>query len=417
MMFMVRFLHVTPLEEAKVKLEKNWRPQPQVISIPLDRALEHVLAEDLVSKIDVPPFDRATYDGYAVRASDTFGAGEDSPRELTLVGRLRAGAWPKRRLRARQCIEIATGAPMPRGSDAVVMVEHAVSSAKKISVYRAVAPGENVTERGSDIRKGQRVARAGKRLRLAELGALVAVGVERIRVYSKPKVAIISSGAELVRPGERLKPGKVYDVNGPALSVAVEACGAEPVYLGIALDRASAIKALVRKGLRSCDVVLISGGTSAGAGDVVPKVVDGMGKPGVIVHGLAQKPGKPTFIAVVGGKPTFGLPGYPVSALMVFDQLVAGYLRELSGSPRPERQSVRAKLVARVLSARGRRELVPVRLARQGGEVRARPILKGSGAITSLSTADGYIEVPLERELVDEGEIVGVKLFGGGRHD
>ncbi|MDI6884490.1 MAG: molybdopterin-binding protein [Hadesarchaea archaeon] len=380
--------------------------------MPLDGALGRVLAEDLVSKVDVPPFDRATYDGYAVRASDTFGAGEDSPRELTLVGQLWAGTWPKRRLRARECIEIATGAPMPNGSNAVVMVEHAIAKGKKVSVYRAVAPGENVTERGSDIRRRQRVARAGKRLTLADLGALAAVGVAGVRVFFKPKVAIISSGGELAKPGERLRPGMVYDVNGPALSVAVEACGAEPVYLGITPDRAPAIKALVRKGLKSCDLVLISGGSSAGAGDIVPKVVGGMGKPGVIVHGLAQKPGKPTFIAVVKGKPVFGLPGYPVSALMVFDQLVAGYLRELSGAPRPQRSIVRAKLAARVLSARGRRELVPVRLAKRGREVLVEPILKGSGAITSLSAADGYIEVPLERELIDEGEIVEVKLFG-----
>ena len=171
---------------------------------------------------------------------------------------------------------------------------------------------------------------------------------------------------------------------------------------------------MVKRGLASCDVVLLSGGSSAGAGDISPAVVDRMGNPGVLVHGLAMKPGKPTFVAVVGGKPVFGLPGYPVSALMVFDQLVAPYLRRMSGLPRAERPRVLARLGSKILSARGRRELVPVRLARKGDELLAEPILKGSGAITSLSLADGYMEVPLEQEIVEKGEVVEVILFGGG---
>ncbi len=413
---MSRFLRVLTLEQAKTKLGENWRPRPHAVTLSLDDVLDRVLAGDVVSKIDVPPFDRAAYDGYAVRASDTFGAGEGAPVELTLVGHLRAGTWPKKRLRKGECIEISTGAPTPKGSDAVAMSEHAVAEGKKVGVYRAVAPSENVAERGSDIRKGQRVAQAGELLTHVRLGVLAAVGAERVRVFPRPKVAVISSGAELVRSGGRLNPGKIYDVDGPALSGAVSSCGAEPVYLGIAPDRASEIRRFVRKGLRECDVVLISGGSSAGAGDIIPQVVDGMGKPGVIVHGLALKPGKPTFIAVLDGKPVFGLPGYPVSALMVFDQLVADYLRDISGAPKPHASTVRARLTARVLSARGRRELVPVRLVDKAGRWLAEPILKGSGAVTSLSTAEGYVEVPLEYELVDEGEMVEVKLFGGGRH-
>lgn len=411
------FLRVVTLGEAKAKLGRRWRPRPRIINMPLADSVGRVLADDIISKIDVPPFDRAAYDGYAVRASDTFGAGEESPKQLKLVGRLRAGSWPRMRLRVGQCAEIATGAPMPKGSNAVVMAEHANANGREVRVYRAVSPGENTIERGADIAKGQQIARAKKRLTLADVGALAAVGTKQVRVFPNPKVAIISSGAELVKQGKRLRPGKVYDVNGPTLSAAVKGCGAEPFYLGIVPDRASAIKKFVEKGLRNCDVVIISGGSSAGAGDLIPKVVDGMGRPGVIVHGLALKPGKPTFIAVVDGKPVFGLPGYPVSALMVFDQLVADYLRELSGAPRPRRPTVRAKLAAQVLSARGRQELVPVRLMQRGGELLAKPILKGSGAVTSLSTADGYIEVPLEREIVGEGESVEVRLFGGGPHD
>jgi len=408
---MLKFLRVVPLEVAKEMLEKKWRAEPRETILPITEAIGHVNSRNILSKIDVPPFDRATYDGYAVFASDTFGATENSPLELLLTGRIRAGTWPRIKIEPGTCMEISTGAPMPRGSDAVVMAEHAETCCKKVIVYKAVSPGENVVKRGSDIEKGQVVLQRLKQLTQTDIAVLAAAGIKKIRVRRNPKVAIISSGSELLKPGEKLRLGKIYDVNGPALAEAVRACGGEPLYLGITQDRATSIKAAVRKALKVSDIVLLTGGSSVGAGDISPKVIDEMGRPGVIVHGLAIKPGKPTFIAVVQDKPIFGLPGYPVSALMVFDQLVADYLHELSGIPREKRHVVRAKLAARILSARGRRELVTVRLTCKDGETIAEPILKGSGAITSISTADGYIEVPLEREIVGEGEIVDVKLF------
>ena len=410
---MVKPLRVRALEETRVAFEKCWRPRPHLIDVPLDGASGHVLAEDIVSKVDVPPFDRAIFDGYAVRASDTFGAGEDSPIPLTRVGTLPAGTWPRIRLRRGQCIEVATGAPIPKGADAVVMVEHTVTRGKIINIYRAVSPGENVAKRGSDIRRGTKIMRSGKKITSTSIGLLAAAGIKRVKVYKPPRVAVISSGAELAKPGKRLKRGQIYDVNGPAISDAVRACGALPEYLGIAPDHASEIKRLVKKGLSSCDVVIISGGSSAGKGDVVPAAVDSLSEPGVLVHGLAMKPGKPTFLAVVQGKPVFGLPGYPVSALMMFDQLVAPYLRYMGGLPLAERKVERARLSTRILSARGRKQLVPVKLKRKTGELWAKPILKGSGAITALSEADGYIEVPLEVEIIDEGKVVEVVLFGG----
>lgn len=402
------------LEEAKAALEKKWKPKPGETTLPISDAAGRVSLERVVSRIDVPHFDRAAYDGYAVRASDTFGASERSPKELRLVGRIMAGDWTRLSVGTGTCAEISTGAPMPRGSNAVVMSEQAVAKGGLVMVYRAVSPGENVIKRGSDIKRGQVVVPRFKRLTLADVAALAAVGTKKIRVKRAPRVAIISSGSELLMPGERMSMGKVYDVNGPALTEAVRACGAEPVFLGIVRDSVPAIRATVNKALRISDIVLISGGSSVGAGDLVPRVIHGMGKPGVIVHGLALKPGKPAYIALVRNKPVFGLPGYPVSALMVFDQLVADYLHELSGVPRQRRNVVRAKLSTRVISARGRRELVPVRLVRKGGDVLAEPIFKGSGAVTSLSTADGYIEVPLERELLDEDERVDVRLFEEG---
>ena len=401
------------LEEALGKLKKHWRPRLKVIDVPLDEAGGLALAEDVVSKLDVPPFDRASVDGYAVHASDTFGVGEDSPVRLECVGRLPAGAWLRVELRAGECLEIATGAPLPRGADAVVMVEHAVVRKNIVKVYRAVAPGENVARRGSEVKRGATVLRAGQRLSSPSIGTLAAIGFKKVKVYKRPRVAVISSGAELRAPGSRLGRGQVYDVNGPAICRAAEECGGEAEYLGIARDRPSQIAGLVRKGLSGRDVVVISGGSSAGAGDIVPSVVDSLGRPGVIVHGLALKPGKPTFIAVIRGKPVFGLPGYPVSALIIFDQLVAPQLRRMAGLPQLERKTVRAKLSMKILSARGRREFVPVELVRGGEGLSARPILKGSGAITVLSEADGYIEVPLEEEIIGEGKIVEVVLFGG----
>lgn len=404
---------VITLEEAKAALNKFWRPKPRNVLISVSQAVGRVSSTPVKSKIDVPPFDRATYDGFAVRASDTFGATENSPVELRLAGRILAGTWPKVKLRPGLSVEITTGAPLPRGADAVVMSEYAVIENGGVKIYRAVSPGENVTKKGSDIKKGQTVLGRLKQLNYLDVAVLAAVGVNKVMVRCRPRVAIISTGSELVEPGARLRLGKIYDVNATSLSESVRICGAEPVFLGIVTDRFSAIRAAVRKAIKVADMVLISGGSSVGAGDLTPRAVDSLGRPGVVVHGIAIKPGKPTFIAVVKNKPVFGLPGYPVSALMVFDQLVADYLHELSGVPRSRRNVVQATLATKVLSARGRRELIPVKLVEKDGQKFAEPILKGSGAITSLSTADGYIEVPLEREIVDEGEIVEVKLFWG----
>jgi len=410
---MSSFLRVATIKEARATLEKRWRPRPREVEVPLDETTGRVLAEDVVSRIGVPPFDRAAFDGYAVRAADTFGAGEESPIKLTRVGSVRAGEWPKFKIMRRQCAEIDTGAPVPRGANAVVMLEHSTASAKVVRVFRAVAPGENIAERGSEIKRGTKVLKAGKMITPQTLGTIAAIGRKRVKVYSPPKVAVVSSGVELADAGSPLRRGKIYDVNGPAICQAVELCGGEASYLGIARDEPRSLATILKRGLATCDVVVLSGGSSAGAGDVAPSVVDGLGNPGVLVHGLALRPGKPTFVAVVRGKPIFGLPGYPVSALMVFDQLVAPYLRRLSGLPPAERARVRAKLASKILSARGRRELVPVKLVRRGREFYAEPLLKGSGAITALSLADGYMDVPLEREIVEEGEIVEVNLFGG----
>ena len=404
-------LCVLTLEGAQKILEKFWHIKQHVEEASLEEAGGRILAEEIVSKIDVPLFNRAAVDGYAVRAVDTFGADEDAPRRLTCVATIRAGDKQRLKLGKGQCAEIATGAPIPAGASAVVMVEHTVQRRNIVEVLRAVSPEENVAKRGSEIKKSTKVFLNGSELSPSAIGTLAAVGIRNVKVYRRPRIAVISSGAELVKAGAKLGYGQVHDINGPTLCEAVKACGGEPSYLGIALDEAPQIKALVKRGLASCDAVIISGGSSAGAGDIAPLVVDGLGKPGVIVHGLAMKPGKPTFVAVVKGKPVFGLPGYPVSALMVFDQLVAPYIRRMAGMRPLAKLAMRAKLSRKILSARGRLELVPVKLVRKGRELFAKPLLKGSGAITALSMADGYVEVPLEQEIVDDGEIVDVVIL------
>ena len=404
---------VVGLDEARTKLEKYWRPKPRTVVEPLERVSGRVMATDVASRVDLPPFDRAAFDGYAVRAADTFGADEGSPIELRCMGEVRAGQWSKKGLTKGSCMEIATGAPLPKGADAVVMVEYSSSDGERVKIKRAVAPGENVLKRGSELKRGTKIRCTKRKITPQLVGTLAALGIGEIRVYASPRVAVISSGDELVEPSKRLGPAEVYDVNGPTICNAVRSCGCEPVWLGIAPDEPSRITDAIKKGLRACDVVLISGGSSVGGGDIVPSVVEKLGNPGVLVHGLAMKPGKPTFIAVVGGKPIFGLPGYPLSALMVFDLLVAPYLRRLAGLPELPRITLKAKIATKLLSARGREELVPVKVSRARGELVARPIRMGSSAITSLSLADGYVRIPLELEIVGKGETVEVVLFEG----
>lgn len=407
-------LTVRTLEETKSELSRHWEPKTKSETVSLNGVVGRTLAADQHSKISLPPFPRSVYDGFAVRAEDTFGAEEDDPVELVRKGTIHAGEDPEIQVEEGMCVEIATGAVIPEGADAVVMVEDTTMVDEKVEVRRAVSPGENVAEEGSEIEKGEVIAKEGQKISPQIHGALSAVGIQEVTVVEKPKVAVISTGEEIVEPGQKLERGRIYDVNGRTISDAVNLCGCEASYLGIVGDDASKIERSVKEALSKYEVVITSGGSSAGSKDIVPETIDGLGEPGVIVHGLAQKPGKPTLVSVIDKKPIFGLPGYPVSALMVFDQLVAPYLREMAGVSEPERKNVQAELSRKVLSAEGRRELIPVRVSRESNdEVMAHPILEGSGAITSLARADGYAKISLNREILSEGESVIVKLFGG----
>ncbi|KXA91664.1 hypothetical protein AKJ65_08275 [candidate division MSBL1 archaeon SCGC-AAA259E19] len=409
---MVEGLEVKTLEEARVEFFKNWKPVLRAEKIPTKKAEGRILGEDVKSDIDLPPFDRSVYDGFAVHARDTFDAREDSPVKLRSVGKVLTGQKPDVEVGSGECVEISTGAPVPEDTDSVVMMEDTSSSGEVVEVRRAVSPGENIERKGSELRRGDEIAGEGMKIDPRTYGSLLACGVTDVEVVTLPRVGVLSSGEELVDTDSELRMGEIYDVNGPTISQAAEKCGVKSSYLGIISDDYSSIERRITEFLNEFDAIITSGGTSAGPSDLIPQVVDNLGEPGVVVHGLAQKPGKPTFLAVVDDKPIFGLPGYPVSAYMVFDQLVAPYLREMTARSMPDREEIKAKLTRKMPSARGRRELVPVSLREEDGENLAIPLRKGSGAVTSLSKADGYFEVPIRKELVKENEDVPVRLFG-----
>ncbi|MBS3815264.1 MAG: molybdopterin molybdenumtransferase MoeA [Hadesarchaea archaeon] len=410
------FLNVLTLEEAQNKLEEYWQPQKQTNKINIKKASGRVLARDAISRVNLPPFDRATVDGYAVQASDTFGAEEDEPIELSKKGEIHAGDLPRVKINEGSCATIATGAVIPEGANAVVKVEETSEENGIIKIRRAVSPKENISGKGSEIKKGEPIAPAGRRILPQVHGALFAAGIREVKVIKKPSVAVISSGEELVNPNEELGPSQIYDVNGPMICDAVSSCGGQPDYLGIVRDDFSSIKDKIREALNSHDIIITSGGSSAGSKDIVPEAINELGEPGVISHGLAQKPGKPTLIAVVENKPVFGLPGYPVSALMVFNQLVAPYIRELASIPEPREDTLKATLTRKVLSARGRRELLPVKIIEEKGELLAQPLRKGSGAITSLADSTGFTEISINQEILEKGEKIEVNAFGGFNH-
>ena len=408
------FRTLVTIEEAHAELHKHFRPEPTSIDeIPVSEAMGRTLAQDIVSPIDVPGFDRAAMDGYAVIAEDTFGADDDNPKTLKIVGRCEAGQQITIPVNRSETIEISTGAPIPRGSNAVVMVEYTRRTDSAIEVFRSVVPGENIAAAGSDIMAGELVLRKTETITPREIGVLAALGTERIKVFKKPRVAIVSTGNELVPPGTPLTYAKVYDINANAIAASVTECGGEPIRLGIVPDDPALIEQKLRQALQQAEMVLTSGSTSAGAGDLVYRIIDKLGKPGVLVHGISVKPGKPALVAVVDGKPLIGLPGYPTSALMIFHALVAPLLREMSGLSRRAAVVVDAKLALKVVSAKGRRELLPVHLTRTAtGEFLAYPTVGGSGAITSFSLSDGFIDIPDTVSFVEEGEQVKVHLFG-----
>jgi molybdenum cofactor synthesis domain-containing protein len=393
------------LDVARAIVDGAIRPIDRTETVPLPKANGRVLAQEVVSNADVPPFSRAAMDGYAVRAGDTAGATRTSPRRLQRVETIFTGQVPRRNVDAGQCAEIATGAPMPDGADAVVMVEDTdIDESGRVAVFAPVEPRQNIGQQGADIRKGQRVMESGTALNASRIGALAAVGMTDVRVYGKPRVAILSTGNEIVDPGQALAPGQIYDINRVTLSMVVEDNGGVPVPLRTAADTAEDLTRAVDECLAE-DLMVFSGGSSVGERDLILDVIAARGE--VLFHGIAVKPGKPTAFGRIDGKLVFGMPGYPTSCLSNAYILLAPALRRVARLPARIVRSQTVPLGARIRSAPGRHQFYSVRIE-NGAAV---PAFKASGDITSMSQADGYIEIPADIEVVEEGTLVEVKLF------
>jgi putative molybdopterin biosynthesis protein len=410
------FRSLLTFEEAKRVIQQNFEAKPLgVEEIPLLEACNRVLAEDVISPLDVPSFNRSTVDGYAVKAEDTFGADESSPVKPRLCGTVNVGEMPKMKVERGTAAEIMTGAPIPDGADAVVMAENTEQKNNEVYVYAAVAKDENVMKAGADIKKGETVARKGQLLGAREIGAIAAVGKSKVKVYKVPRVAVLSTGAELTEPGKPLASGKIYDINAYSLSAAVVEGDGKPVYLGVFPDEQNELEKALKRALASADIVVTSGGVSVGPRDVIPKTLNLLGKPGVIVCGIATKPGKPTTVAVVDGKPIFSLPGHPTSALLIFHLLVRPIIEQMAGKEAAEPFTVKAFASTRMFPARGRRTFIMVKLKKDVAKrLVAEPVPVGlSGAITTLLRADGFVEIPENQQFIEADEEVTVHLFKG----
>ena len=458
-----QFLQVIDRDEAERRFHAVLDLRPlDAEEVPLTQARQRVLARDVVAPVDVPGFDRSNVDGFAVRAEDTFGASEDRPRTLRLTGEVLAtGVMPSLPIGPCEAGVIATGAVVPRGADAVVMIEHTdtVPGAppgsrgrivtEEILIRRPVAPGNNITFAGTDIGRGETVLRRGELLTSRETGVLAALGLAAVTVVRRPRVAILSTGNELIPPGQAMKPGLVFDSNATILADAVRELGGEPVLFGIVPDDQAALDSALRRTL-ACDVVLLSGGTSKGEGDLSYRVVAQLGEPGIIAHGVALKPGKPLCLAAVrvrdegggargenGGAapspplvsrpsplvprpsrtvPVVILPGFPTSAIFTFHEFVAPLIRRLAGRQPDPAATVTARLPLRVNSERGRTEYLLVGLVQgtTSAELAAYPMGKGSGSVTTFSRADGFIVIPRQQEYVAADTPVEVHLLGQG---
>lgn len=382
--------------------------------VPLGAAAGRVLAAPVTAAEDLPGFDRSAVDGFAVRAEDTFGASEGLPAYLRVVEDIPMGRIPQRALGPGECARIATGGMLPPGADAVVMVEHTEAVAEdEVGVVRPASPGQNVVRRGEDCPAGGVLLPAGQVLRPQDLGLLAHAGVLAVPVARRPVCAVLATGDELVDPAETPGPGQIRESNSFAVCALVAQHGGEARYLGRAPDDPDRIGALLREGHATCDVVLVTGGSSVGTRDLTAGLIQQLGAPGILVHGVNLKPGKPTILAVCAGKPVVGLPGNPVSAQVVFDLFVAPLLRQLLGLPPlpPWRPAVRARMAKNYASAPGRVDVLRVALRWEGGELWADPIPGKSSLITTLTRASGVVTVPAAKEGLLAGEWVDVELI------
>ncbi|MEM3666796.1 MAG: molybdopterin molybdotransferase MoeA [Candidatus Bathyarchaeia archaeon] len=401
------FQNLTPVEEALQRLlGKIQIKKLNTEIVPLNAALNRVLAEDIVALEDLPRFDRSAVDGYALRAEDTFEASQFKPKILRVV-------TEKAYIDAGEAKQVWTGNPIPKGANAVVMLENTKRTNNEIEVWITVTPGENISKRGEDVPKGVVAIKAGVRLKPQHLGLAAALGMTAVKVFEKPKIAILATGDELVSANGKPQENQVFDANRAILSALCRELDAEPMDLGIAKDDINQIIDKIRVGLEGADLVITTGGTSVGSSDFVPEAVNKIGKPGVIVHGVAMRPAMPTGLAVVNGKPIILLSGNPVAAMVGFEVFARPLICRMLGLDGEEaRPTVKAQITKRVSTALGRKTFVRVNVFQRNGDFFAEPIsARGSGIISTMTKANGYVIIPENREGLEEGELVLVRLF------
>jgi len=401
------FKKLTNVDDAMNRFSEKLKLKPKnAVQVPLELTLWRVLAEDVVAESNLPPFNRSAVDGYAVRAKDTFEASQFNPKQLKLTER--------NRVREKEAHPTWTGNMLPLGADAVIMLEYTRKKQGQLEVLTSVTPSENVSKRGEDVLKGEVAVEAGTRLKPQHLGLLAALGLTQVKVREKPRVAVLSTGNELVKLGEKPKPGQIIGVNHLILSNMCRELGAEPLDLGIVKDDIEQISAKVQEGIEEADLVVTTGGTSVGQTDFVPAAVNRIGKPGIIVHGVAMRPGMPTALAVLEGKPVLVLSGNPVAAMIGFEVFARPLVLKLLGIEDEPRVRVKAKLTRKVASALGQRAFLRVYVYEENGEFFADSVrTKGSGVLSTMTRANGYVVIPEDVEGVEEGEVVTVYLFGG----
>lgn len=409
----MKFFNVKTVAETLDVIANHFHPIAKPVCVPLTEALDMVLSEDIVAGEQVPHFDRSTVDGFAVRARDTYGASDSLPAFLTVTGKIEMGKEASQALKEGQAQAIPTGGMLPEGADSIVMIEHVEEVDDLLNVYRQVAPGENIIRAGDDVNKGDLVMAAGQRLRPQDLGVLSAIGITTVRVYPRPVVAILSTGDEIVSPDKKeLAPGEVRDINSITIGAAASQCGAEVIYGGIVADDYEAFAAKANELFNQADLLLLSGGSSVGTRDYTEQVMQSLGNPGVLVHGVAIKPGKPTIVAKAGEKPVMGLPGHPASALIIFHLFVVPLLQKLQGqAPAQIDQRIRARISRNIPSAVGRSDYIRVKLEERVDGLWAVPVFGKSGLISTLVRSDGMVEIEANKEGIIEGDMVQVHLF------